>query len=278
MAQREGWTREQALARCTDEDRTRERFARYFFGDAPFQPASYHAVFNTGRVPLKDVVSCVAALIRDAWGAEAARGAPAGRVLTLARELGAGDASFGPTLAARLGLTVYDRELLEQEAVRLGVPEAELAKIDERPSGIFQRLRPGSLHRRYFEVLGQLMQELAAQDNVLLAGRGGSRFLRDHPRAFHVRLVAPMAVRLRRVMAHRWLRQEPARKLIEESDARRRRFFESSFGADWASPLEYHLTANSGLLGPLAVDLVALAAERHWGRASDAQPPPRPDP
>jgi cytidylate kinase len=268
MAQREGWTPEHSLARCTEEDRTRERFARYFFGDAPFQLARYHVVFNTGRVPLEDVVASVAALIRDDWTAGAGQQGFGSRVLTLARELGAGEASFGPTLADRLGLTVYDRELLEQEAVRLGVPQAELAKIDAHPSGIFQRFRPGSIHQRYFEVLGQLMNELAARGDVLLVGRGGSRFLREHPRAFHLRLVAPMSVRLQRVMAHRWLRQEPARKLIEESDARRRKFYESYFGANWASALEYHLTVNSGLLGPLALDLAAFAAQRHWTQAN----------
>ena len=52
-------------------------------------------------------------------------------------------------------MQLYDRELLEQEAVRLGVPEAELEKIDERPAGIFQRFRPGSIYQRYFEALGQ---------------------------------------------------------------------------------------------------------------------------
>ena len=67
---------------------------------------------------------------------------------------------------------------------------------------IFQRFRPGSLYQRYFEALGQLMSELAARGNVLLVGRGGNRFLRDHPAAFHVRLVAPMEIRLRRVMEH----------------------------------------------------------------------------
>src|SRR5262249_35277874 len=65
MAHREGWALEQALARCTQEDRSRDRFTRYFFGDAPFQPAQYHAVFNTGRVPLEDVAACVAAVVRD---------------------------------------------------------------------------------------------------------------------------------------------------------------------------------------------------------------------
>ena len=51
-----------------------------------------------------------------------------------------------------------------------------------------------------------------------------------------------------------------------DSDAKRRRFYEASFGADWADPLEYHLTVNTARLGAEAVDLVALAASRHWAR------------
>src|SRR5207253_1900083 len=153
------------------------------------------------------------ALCRNDWSSQVAGGAGGRRVLTLARELGAGDTGFAPTLAARLGLRVYDRDLLEQEAIRLGVPEAELEKIDEQAAGIFQRFRPGSLYQRYIEALSQLMNELAARGDLLLVGRGGSRFLRDHSRGFHVRLVAPMAVRLGRVMEHRWLRQGPAQKL-----------------------------------------------------------------
>src|SRR5262249_21812359 len=60
MAQQKGWTAAQALAQCTAEDRTRDRFTRYFFGDVPFQAAQYHLTFNTGRVPLEDVVASVA--------------------------------------------------------------------------------------------------------------------------------------------------------------------------------------------------------------------------
>jgi cytidylate kinase len=264
MAEREGWSAEQAQARCLEVDRSRERFSRYFFGEIAL-PAQYDLVVNTGRVPLDDVAACVAALVRGEAAAPAPP-SPDHRVLTLSRELGAGDTGFAPTLADRLGLRVHDRELLEQEATRLGVNPTELAKIDEQPAGLFQRFRPGSLHQRYFEVLGQLMNELADRGGVLLVGRGGSRFLRDRPGVFHVRLVAPPESRVRRVMEHRWLREGPARQLIAQSDTQRRRFYEQYFGADWASPLEYHVTGNSGRLGPAAVDLVAFAAGRHWGR------------
>jgi cytidylate kinase len=155
---------------------------------------------------------------------------------------------------------------LEQEAVRLGVSEAELERVDEQPVGIVQRFRRGSLHQRYFEALGQLISELAARGNVLLVGRGSSVFLREHTWAFHVRLVAPLDVRVRRVMEHRWLREGPARQLIAQTDAQRSGFYQNFFGADWVSALEYHLTVNSGRLGAAAVDLVACAAEKHWAR------------
>ncbi len=264
MAEREGWSPEQALARCLEVDRTRERFTRYFFGPDAARPEQFDLVANTGWAPPDDVAADVLALVRGQCTAGPASAGTGPRVLTLSRELGAGDTGFAPTLGERLGLRVCDRELLEQEAVRLGVTEAELEKVDEQPAGIFQRFRPGSLYQRYFEALGQLMSELAARGNVLLVGRGGSRFLRDHSGAFHVRLVALQENRVRRVMEHRWLRQEPARQLIARSDAQRRSFYENYFGADWSDPLEYHVTVNTGRLGPAAVDLVACAAGRHW--------------
>jgi len=268
MAQREGTSQEQALARCLEVDRTRERFARYFFGAAVDQVDQYDLVINTAWVPLEDVVAGVTALLRqEATSPSAATSGV--RVLTLSRQLGAGETGFALTLAERVSLRVFDRELLEQEASRLGVTQKELANIDEQAAGIFQRFLPGSLHQRYFEALGQLMNDLAQRGDALLVGRGGSRFLRERPGAFHVRLVATPETRLRRVMEHRWVGEEPARKLIAQSDAQRRRFYEMYFGADWNSPLEYHLTVNSGRLGPKAVDVVAFAAQRFWGQTEE---------
>jgi cytidylate kinase len=267
MAQRVGGSVEQALARCQEVDRVRARFMRYFCGEAVYQPAQFGLVINTGRVPLAEVVTLVTALVRGQWPA-CTRSSQ--RVLTLSRELGAGDTGFAPTLGERLGLRVNDREFLEQEAARLGVTEGELERIDEQPAGLFQMLRPGQLYQRYVELLGRLMNEWAARGEVILVGRGGNRFLGDHPRAFHVRLMAPLETRVFRVMEHRWLREGPARQLIAESDGKRRRFYENCFGADWADPLEYHITVNSGRLGAAAVDLVATAAELNWSRVSEA--------
>jgi cytidylate kinase len=223
-------------------DRARERFTRYFFGPHAVSPCEYDLVVNTGRVPLDIVVELVAHLVRDGSIEECASGAPGGRILTLARELGALESGFEPALAARLHLRCHDRGLLEQEAGRLGVPEALVERIDETAVGPVALHRPSGIERRYFEIMGQLMDELATGGDVLIVGRGGGCFLRDHPRGFHVRLVASMSVRIRRVMEYRWVAEGPARKLIAESDERRRRFHRDFFDFDWGDPLGYFQT------------------------------------
>src|SRR5438552_2966530 len=64
VARLEGWPLQQAVARCTEVDRTRERFTRYFFGADALVPAQFDCVVNTGRVPLPDVVAYIAALVQ----------------------------------------------------------------------------------------------------------------------------------------------------------------------------------------------------------------------
>jgi cytidylate kinase len=82
MARLEGLSPEQALARCLEVDRTRERFNHYFFGSSALQSDQYDLVVNTGRVSLDEVVACVAALVRndEGWHAFAAPPAPEGAV------------------------------------------------------------------------------------------------------------------------------------------------------------------------------------------------------
>jgi cytidylate kinase len=265
MARLEGWSLDEACAKCLEVERIRDLFTRYFFGPSATEPTQYDLVVNTGRVSLDDVTSLVAALARPS-PVEAFDVVGGQRVLTLSRELGAGETGFAPTLADRLKLHVYDRELLEQEAVRLGISEAELEKIDEHPAGIFQHFRPGSIYHRYFEALEKITHELAERGDVILVGRGGHCFLKDDPHAFHARLVAPMAVRCRRVMEFRWVREAVAKKLIAESDSQRRRFHENYFGTDGTNPLEYDITVNSGRLATTALDVISIAAGCHWSR------------
>jgi CMP/dCMP kinase len=246
-------------------DGVRRQFTHFYFGDASIQPAEYDLVANTGRVMPEDVVAVVAAIVGKA--AQLPAGVARGRrVLTLARELGAGDADFARALGERLGLRVWDRELLDREASRMGVPKSEVERIDEHPIAGLGGIPASGIEKRYFEALGHIMKELADQGESLIVGRGGSCFLRDHPWAFHVKLVAPITARKRKISEHRFLKEDQLRKVIAESDAQHRDFYQTYFKADWSSPLDFDMTVNCGRLGPAAVDLAAVAAQCHWQR------------
>lgn len=257
---------ERATARCAEEDRARGRFMHYFFGEGTAEPVRYDLVVDMERTPIDDVVACVVSLARDEWPSGDVDDLRDRRILTLTGEAGAGAVGLAATLADRLGLAVYDRRLLEYESERLGVKVADVESVDERPAGIFGRLIPGDLSHLCFEALKRIMGELADRGDVLIVGRGGSRFLEGDPRAFHVRLVADPAIRLRRVMEQYWLADDAAQALIDRTDARRRKFYHSSFGVAWADPLGYHCTANTGRLGPAVVDLTEFLADRCWAR------------
>ena len=93
MTRLEGWPLDQARARCLEVDRTRGLFMRYFFGETALRSVQYDLVVNTGRVPLDDVVAMTSAIVR-LGPAETSSGPAGRRVLTLSRELGAGETQF----------------------------------------------------------------------------------------------------------------------------------------------------------------------------------------
>ena len=51
-------------------------------------------------------------------------------------------------------------------------------------------------------------------------------------------------------MEHRWLAEDAARSLMEQTDQQRAQFYQAFFGVDWTSPLGYHVTVNTGRMQP----------------------------
>ena len=265
VADRERAGLAEAQRRCAEVDRQRGAFLQALFGRDGTVPSNYHLTVNTGRVPLADVVEIAVAAVRRDY--PAAEGKPGGRrLLTLSRQLGAGERNFAEALGKRIGLPVVDRELIHREAALMGIPESSIPTFDESGPAILDRIDRGMDTTRYFAALSGIAKKHAEKGEVILVGRGGALFLKDHPDAFHVLLTADLSVRIRRVMAFRWINEGPAREVIAASDRARAAFYRTCFGVEWADPLHYDLVANTGRLGVSAVDLVAFGAERRWGR------------
>ena len=186
-------------------------------------------------------------------------------IITISRQIGAGETAIAPAVAERLGWEYVDHKILDREVEETGIRLPCVVHYDEYAPGLLESWQHPYEAEKYFQALRRIMEAYAAQGNVVIVGRGGNFLLKDAD-ALHVRLVADMAFRIMRVMEVRWVNEGPARAIIRQSDDDRAAFFRHYFQADGSDPLHYDCVLNTSRIGTAgAVDTIVEAARQRWG-------------
>jgi cytidylate kinase len=179
-------------------------------------------------------------------------------VITLSRQLGSLGLETAKLLAPRLGYRLVWRDLINQAARRAGAPEVALAMIDElnllglKPS-------PDDI-LAYLRAIKTVMQELAEAGNVVIVGRAGQILLADHPNTLHVRMIAPVGLRVERLASRLGISAEAARAQIFTSDRYHQQYFKHFYKIPWDGPGLYDLTINTAKMTPNdAADIICAA-------------------
>lgn len=205
-------------------------------------------------------------------------------IITISRQYGSYGDAVVESLCDRLGYRGLDKYLMRRLAAQAGLKPEKIIGLSEdqyqpmtRAERFFAHTGPATRHpliwAEYGKMVGreQLTVELVTRlihvayekDNVVVVGRGGQVVLREKPDALHVRLVAPLAMRIRRHQIRAGLSAEAAREEVLKADRASAEFVRRYYGADVADPGLYDLIINTGRL-PLtsAADLIisALAA------------------
>lgn len=189
-------------------------------------------------------------------------------VITISREIGAGETTVAPAVAERLGWECIDHRILDREVEETGIILPHVFHYDERVPGTIEAWRHPNETEKYFAALKRIMEEFAAKGDVVIVGRGANFILSNYD-VLHYRLIADMPFRIRRVMEARWVNEGPARAIISDSDRDRAEFVRHYFHADWADPLHYHAVLNTSKLGvETVVERLVTAARARWGSAA----------
>jgi cytidylate kinase len=180
-------------------------------------------------------------------------------IITISRQLGAGETSVSPALAARLGWSIADQSIMDRESEITGLSLPKALRWDERDPSLIDKLHGQSAEFASFLTSSrQVMQEFAAKGNVIIIGRGGNYLLRGHPDTLHVRLIAGMPYRIKRVMDIRWISEQPAKEVIAKHDNNAMLFHRHVFRADPDDPMLYDMVLRTDILGiDRIVDLLA---------------------
>jgi cytidylate kinase len=187
--------------------------------------------------------------------------------ITVSRQLGSLGDELALEVARRLGWRRVCRDLINQAAVKAGVPQVALAELDELD---FFGLRPTAADwQAYQRQVERFITELADGGKVVIVGRGGQMVLRGRPDVLHVRVVAPLETRVTRLRQERNISEEAARACLESSYKARARYIQRSYSVELDDPGLYHLVINTGLLDlDQAVTLVVRALHDLTGEAA----------
>ena len=168
-------------------------------------------------------------------------------ILTISREHGSGGEEVGRRVAEELGYNYIDKERLLRDLDEAGSRWGRAAReLDEVHPSFWER--HDWQYQGFVAQVEALILAYAAADNAVIMGRGGSFLLKTVPHCLRVRLVAPLKMRVERIMIKQGLDQEAAERLIDREDAERAGYIKANYGKDWGRQKIYDLILNTGNL------------------------------
>jgi cytidylate kinase len=186
-------------------------------------------------------------------------------LITISREYGAGASELAALLGARLGWRVLDAEIPRVVASRLRIPDRSLDEWDEHAPGLLESLsnafllgspellidpalagRPEARH--IAAATRDVLREAARTPPLIVVGHGAQVVFHDRPRTLHLRLVAPITDRVRRIVVRRSCTERDAVAIAHYVDRDRQKYVREFHGRDVRDPLLYTLQINTGVV------------------------------
>jgi cytidylate kinase len=163
-------------------------------------------------------------------------------IITISRGSMSGGRALADCVAAAVDAPCIGRELVVEAAARLGVTEEVLSQKLERSPGLWQRMTRE--RRIYVTALQAALAEHVGSGHLVYHGFADHLLLPGVPGVLRVRLIAPLAMRVRAVMDQHRMPRDAAERYIEEVDADRARWARFTYGVDLSDPALYDLTLN----------------------------------
>ena len=200
------------------------------------------------------------------------------RIITISREFGSGGRTIGKTLAQRLGVAYYDKELVKQVALETGFDPKfveERGEFAGKTSWLAWLLDQGTgtpgvmngLNATDFLWVMQreVILRLADQEPCVIVGRCADYILRERGDCLHAFIHADMDFRAERIVRLYGESEHSPEKRLRDKDARRRVNYKHFTHREWGMAQNYHVTLNSGGVG-VARRVDILAALYRQGR------------
>ena len=188
-------------------------------------------------------------------------------VITINRELGSGGRTVGRLLAEKLGVPFYDKAVIKTLQEKYHISPEEIERLKGRKQGWWADVEhilkmDSGINMHYympqkgdapdllttdemFKTETLILQDLAAGESCVVAGRSGFHVFRLHPNHLSVLIQASMEHRMERVARKQGITPEEARKTIERVDKMRENYVKKYTGTSRYDTRNYQLVISA---------------------------------
>lgn len=179
-------------------------------------------------------------------------------IISIGRQFGGGGLAVAHELGQKLGIPVYDKEIINKAAQDSGFSAEVFMERDERKSlfsfsaifaNRFSETENYMSDRGIFKMQSETIMKIAEQGSAVIVGRCSDYILRDRTDILSVFLTSPAEVRVQRIAERCGLSIEEAERLIEEKDSKREEYYNYYTFGDWGKASTYDLCIDSSILG-----------------------------
>ncbi len=190
-------------------------------------------------------------------------------IVTISRQAATNGELIAQLVAERLSLKVFDEEIIDEVARRLHKEPETIKRLDESlinpVEAILMEWRESVSEQMYSRQLRAAVRSIARAGNAVIVGRGANFILRGCD-CLHVRIVAPLDLRLGMYVAGESVNEKEALEWIKRKDKLRHEFIRKYFETEIENLLNYDMVINlAGLPLENAVDIIVRAAEVQKG-------------
>ena len=185
-------------------------------------------------------------------------------IITIGRQYGSGGAEVGKKLGQKLGIEVYDKEILKMTSEESGIRESYFHLADERAGKkllykIIQSMVPENTNPslgndlvsadNLFRFQSSVIRKLAQEQSCVFIGRCAEHVLAGTENLVRIFIYADMDARFERIKAKGYYEEEDIIKNIKRMDKERREYHNYFTGKDWEALKNYDLILNSSQIG-----------------------------
>lgn len=199
-------------------------------------------------------------------------------VITIGRQFGSGGRHIGKLVGEKLGIKVYDKELINLASEASGISRELLDSYDERPNNSllyslslgtysFENSIGGVPHHlpiidKVFAVQSQVIRDIADKEPCVIIGRCADSILSGREKLLTVFIHADTEERIERVREYEKVSNNEASIIVKNADKKRASYHNYFSDNKWGVATSYDLCINSKIGFDRAADIIVDCANR----------------